>query len=169
MAKSFVELKYRRKTYKLRANDINRVFKSLKRPSPAIPHFDEKFKTLPDTDIDIEVPELLEGWTLPLLLWLFTFFVFTTWRSIIDGIGKAASTRNLSYSRPKACPNISLYSNTTTMDPNKKLQYLEKIDLEDAPWDLNRTKNTPQPLHHLGTPPSHSKTTLGMVYRDLLR
>ena len=52
MAKSYIPLTFRKKTYKLTTSDIARVFKIQKRKTPSLPPFFESQKYLPETDID---------------------------------------------------------------------------------------------------------------------
>ena len=53
MTKAFVELRYRKKVYKLRAIDIAKLYKIGKRNTPCIPSFEEGNKNTFDTDCDI--------------------------------------------------------------------------------------------------------------------
>ena len=57
MSKAFVELRYRKKVYKLRANDIAKLYKVSKRHAPCIPAFEEGNKTNIDTDCDSSLAE----------------------------------------------------------------------------------------------------------------
>lgn len=76
MSKAFIELKYRKKTYKLRANDISKLYKTPKRPTPKIPSFYDNFKNSVETDCDISVQEDLRGWSNPRFYLIFYSFAY---------------------------------------------------------------------------------------------
>jgi hypothetical protein len=46
MAKAYIELRYRKRKYKLNADDISRVCKVARKQRPAIPVFEEVVKIL---------------------------------------------------------------------------------------------------------------------------
>jgi len=52
MSKAFVELRYRKKVYKLMANDISKLYKTGRRNIPCIPVFEDGTKSIFDTDCD---------------------------------------------------------------------------------------------------------------------
>ena len=47
MAKNYIELRFKKRTYKLQADEIERMFRIKKRKTPAIPLFRQDFKELP--------------------------------------------------------------------------------------------------------------------------
>jgi hypothetical protein len=61
MSKAFIELRYRKKVYKLRANDISKLYKTAKRNVPCIPPFEDGNKSNFDTDCDISLHEDIRG------------------------------------------------------------------------------------------------------------
>jgi hypothetical protein len=46
MTKNYVEIKYRRKIFKLRAEEIHKVFRTKQRKCPTIPPFFSDFKNV---------------------------------------------------------------------------------------------------------------------------
>jgi hypothetical protein len=54
MGKAFVEMRYKKKGYKLNVDDIGKVYKITKKSFPSIPSFEERNKPLLETDDDTE-------------------------------------------------------------------------------------------------------------------
>lgn len=54
-------MKFRKHIIKVYALDLAKVYKINKRKSPSIPIFERKDKSLPDTDIDNDLPQALEA------------------------------------------------------------------------------------------------------------
>lgn len=54
MGKAFIEMRYKQKTYKLNASDIGKLYKISKKRTPSIPVFEDRSKTLIETDDDTE-------------------------------------------------------------------------------------------------------------------
>lgn len=55
MTKSFIEMKLKQKRYRLNTADISKAYKVYQKKTPSIPVFEDRTKTLPETDDDMEM------------------------------------------------------------------------------------------------------------------
>ena len=61
MAKNYIELRFKKRTYKLQAEEVGRMFRIKKRKTPAIPLFGPDLKEFLETDSDNEVKNSLSN------------------------------------------------------------------------------------------------------------
>lgn len=76
MTKSFIEMKLKQKRYRLNTADISKAYKVHQKKTPSIPVFEDRDKTLPETDDDMENTS---PWTCERVktIMIFHFFMFS--------------------------------------------------------------------------------------------
>lgn len=67
MGKSYIEMRYRQKKYKLNADDIGKLYKISKRKIPSLPRFEDRTKILLETDDDTENVSCVNAWGITII------------------------------------------------------------------------------------------------------